>query len=159
MDICGLLVESQVYGNRADPAVVGLLSQAWNSLALRDPQWNPRGYCWPSPTHMRSSRARFQPTFLSMWEWTSEAEVTAADVREQCLCKQLEIRSSDSSPGRRRWAGVRQLIERCPTSISSSAYLSVASPVCNLSTGEVETAGFEVQGCPWAQKKTKMGQM
>lgn len=41
MDICGLLVESQVYGNRADPAVVGLLSQAWNSLALRDPQWNP----------------------------------------------------------------------------------------------------------------------
>lgn len=33
MAICGLHVESQVYGNRANPVVVGLLSQVWNSLA------------------------------------------------------------------------------------------------------------------------------
>lgn len=37
--------------------------------------------------------------------------------------------------------------------------LGMLSPVCYLSIWEAEAAGFEVQGHPWVQRKTKMGQM
>lgn len=77
--------------------------------------------------------------------------MTAADVRVVSV-NSWEIRSSDGSPGKRPWAGVWQSVERLPASTSSAVHLGMVSPVCNLSTGEVE-----VQGHPWAQRKTKPG--